>query len=243
MKNEKKKITGVQEWACKSVNIQYGCENNCTYCYAKKMAARFGRIPTLGWDHPILKIERPLLPRNTTVMFPSTHDITPNNLTMAIQCINILLSRGNRVLIVSKPRIECINGIMENNNIANNRDRIEFRFTIGDWAEFDENRLEYEPNAPTMQERFICAKSTSYCFKYKTSISMEPLLQTDISWVEEMVACFESWGITEIWLGAMQYTKDAPKLDYAQLYETFRVDPRIKFKESFRKHLKENLIC
>ena len=26
------KKTGVQEWAEKSVNIQYGCEHNCRYC-------------------------------------------------------------------------------------------------------------------------------------------------------------------------------------------------------------------
>lgn len=35
---------GTKEWASSNINLFYGCANNCMYCYAKKMALRFGRI-------------------------------------------------------------------------------------------------------------------------------------------------------------------------------------------------------
>lgn len=105
------KKSGTHEWAQKTVNIQFGCENNCKYCYAKRMAQRFNRVPLAGWDHPILKLEKPPIPSNTKVMFPSTHDIHPNNLTMALICMDLILSKGNELLIVTKPRLECIHAI------------------------------------------------------------------------------------------------------------------------------------
>ena len=41
-------------------------------------------------------------------MFPSTHDITPFYLPAALVTLKALLDKGNKVLIVTKPHMECI---------------------------------------------------------------------------------------------------------------------------------------
>ena len=226
------KLTGTKEWAAKTVNIQYGCENNCEYCYARRMASRFNRIAPQGWDHPIPKTKRPPLPKDTNVMFPSTHDITPANLKTCIQCINVLLGNNNRVLIVGKPRIECIKAICDNNAIFNNKTRVEFRFTLGTID--DRVRQLWEPNAPTIEERVASVKEAIRC-GHNVSISCEPLLDVDCA----VVDYFKDWEeISEIWIGAMNYVKDAPDLDYEMIYAWYKDNPKIKWKESFRKHLK-----
>ena len=49
-KMESRKITsGTKEWADNNINIVFGCENNCRYCYAKKMAIRFERKTEETW--------------------------------------------------------------------------------------------------------------------------------------------------------------------------------------------------
>jgi hypothetical protein len=236
-KNEK---TGVQEWAEKSVNLQYGCENNCRYCYAKKMAGRFGRIPPEGWDYPILKTTRPSIPSNSKVMFPSTHDLTENNIDVAIQCINILHSKKNKILIVTKPRLKCIKQIVENEMRHPMEDRVEFRFTIGAWT--DETQQLWEPNAPSIDERCDCLRYLKD-YNFKISISMEPLLETDPLAILTMISCLKGYPITEIWIGAMNYVKNAPKLDYLAIYNRYKDDPKIKWKDSFRKKLPICLLC
>jgi len=227
--------TGTHEWACKTVNIQYGCENNCVYCYARKMAARFNRIPKLGWDHPDLKltINESALPRNTLVMFPSTHDITPANITPSLAMILWLVRHGNKLLIVSKPRLECITRIVDYQLPA---EKLEFRFSIGTCRE--EIARKWEPNAPLPNERMACAKMVIEK-GYKCSISMEPLLDNiDYGF---MIDCFTRLQVHEIWIGAMNYMKDAPRLNYAQIYAEYKDNPLIRWKDSFRKHLPKGI--
>lgn len=232
-----KKTTGTYEWANKTFNLQFGCENNCTYCYAKRMANRFGRIPFLGWNHPIMK-PLPEIPKNSLVMFPSTHDITPNNLSLSIKCINHLLSKNNRILIVSKPRLDCIAQITSNEEIIKRKDRIEFRFTIGCWFENDYIRKIWEPDASPITERYDCVR-LALDREFKVSISIEPLLETNLIDFGEMIADFEYHHVSEIWIGAMNYSKEIPNLDFKAVYNIAKESPIVKFKESFRKHLPE----
>ena len=44
IKQKVKKGFGVGEWCDSSVNCFFGCSNFCSYCYALRMALRFGRI-------------------------------------------------------------------------------------------------------------------------------------------------------------------------------------------------------
>lgn len=241
MIKKEKKISGVQEWSDCSISIQYGCSHHCTYCWGEKMAKRFGRIPEKGWEYPRLKTKDELkhLPRNKKIMCFGTHDIDKNNLQICIQCINILLSRGNRVLIVSKPHLECIKAILENNNIFNSKNRIEFRFTIGTLD--DTTREIYEPNAPTIAERFLCVKFLNE-HGIEPSISCEPLLDVDINGGLSIVySLLSNCRVKEIWIGALQYVKKGeglPNLNYRAIYDYYKTNPKIKFKDSFFKQAK-----
>ena len=230
-----KKVTGVQEWAKKSVNIQYGCQHGCKYCYAMNMARRFKRIPAAGWENPVFKW-RLRLPRNTTVMFPSTHDICEDNLVYCLEIIGELLKRGNKLLIVSKPHLECIKSICW--HFKGEQDKIEFRFTIGS---IDNKILQYwEPNAPLFEERIDAVKWALNC-DHKVSISCEPLLDRECDIIEYLVRDPELNNVSEIWIGAMNNVAHTPKLDYQTIYDRYNEKPLktlIKWKESFRKHLK-----
>ena len=102
---------GTQEWSVKTVNCCTGCSHDCRYCYAKGMAIRFKQVTPEQW--PLERIR----PKDVSkrhkkydgqVMFPSSHDITPNNLDACLTVLKNLLVVGNRVLVVSKPHLECI---------------------------------------------------------------------------------------------------------------------------------------
>ena len=229
------KKTGVQEWAAKSVNIQYGCENNCVYCYARKMAARFNRIPKLGWEHPEIKTARPPIPVNTSVMFPSTHDITHGNLHLVLSILQKILGRGNKVLIVSKPRLECIQEIYNQCRycLDFHKELVEFRFTIGTLD--DTTRVKYEPGAPTIAERYDCIKFLND-HGIEPSISCEPILEEDINGGFSIIhSLLQYCKIKEIWIGSMQYCNLGPKLNYRAIYEYYKENPKIRFKDSFFK--------
>ena len=72
--------TGTKEWASSNVNLISGCSHNCRYCYAKKMAIRFGRKDDYTWKVMELnkdKLNQEFKKRKGRIMFPSSHDIVP----------------------------------------------------------------------------------------------------------------------------------------------------------------------
>ena len=72
-------------------------------------------------------------------MFPSTHDILPEFLEQSAQVIEQLLAAGNKVLIVTKPHLECVKRLC-----TLPPDHLLFRFTIG---AFDDDTLKFwEPS-------------------------------------------------------------------------------------------------
>jgi hypothetical protein len=108
--------TGAGEWAMVSYNIAVGCPHNCIYCYARGNARHFNWIPSLeDWPNMRLIPERVAEAADkfcgTSVMYPSTHDITPEILPQALQTLRGLLGGGNSVLFVSKPHLEVIEAI------------------------------------------------------------------------------------------------------------------------------------
>lgn len=118
--------------------------------------------------------------REGYIMFPSTHDITPEHLDLAIDYLKRLLGAGNKVLIVSKPSFTCIKKICD--TFTEYKEQILFRFTIGSK---NSNTLNFwEPNAPDYNER---KKALVYAFEvgYQTSISCEPMLDNKIDKVIE----------------------------------------------------------
>lgn len=250
----KKKPTGTREWATTNVNIALGCEHNCRYCYARTNALRFKRIQSTDeWPKMVVlknKIKRPYGKRKGTIMFPTTHDITPKILDGSIIVLGKMLKSDNRVLIVSKPHAECIKKICD--ELESYKELILFRFTIGS---YDNNILKFwEPNAPRIEERIGALK---YAFDkgYNTSVSCEPLLGddpirlfyllkphvTDSVWLgglnrHEQRVDKTGWGNTEYeFLHKALETKTRKRV--LSYYKELKDEPLVKWKDSFKKIL------
>jgi DNA repair photolyase len=243
---------GTGEWAATNVNIQRGCEHDCLYCYAKQMAIRFGRATWESWGTPVLshkQVKKGYGRRRGTIMFPSTHDITPLNIGECVTVLRKMLAAGNRLLIVSKPCVECVWHLCD--ELSEYKDRILFRFTIGS---VDNSVLAFwEPGAPAFDERLAALKH-AHSRGFETSVSCEPMLDARVDRVVKAVAPY----VTDaIWLGRANRMRnilkrncpgDAEALRRADeliavwndealisLYERYRDNPLIKFKDSIKK--------
>lgn len=170
-----KKKTGVFEWAVKSDNFQIGCENSCIYCSARYDAVhRFHLCTREQWAKPVInqaKVDKHRGKVNGVVMMPSTHDITPLNFSEYLTVLRRHLDAGNQVLVVSKPRWQCITVICE--AYQEFKSQIMFRFTIG--SQNDDVLKFWEPGASNFAERLSCLE---YAFHkgFRTSVSCEPYL-------------------------------------------------------------------
>jgi len=208
------KKTGTREWSESSVNIQLGCEHGCRYCYARYQAVKWRKWCTdEEWLDPVIilsKVTRSYLKRAGVVMFPTTHDITPRNLSESICVLGKLLKASNKVLLVSKPHLDCISIIC--NTFQEYRKRLIFRFTIGS---MDERVLSFwEPNAPTFLERSQCLL---YAFShgFRTSVSCEPFLDP---YVEEIVRLYfelKPYVTDSFWIGKLRHFDKRVVLDGA----------------------------
>ena len=247
-----KPVSGTHEWASSNVNCVNGCSNNCSYCYAKAAAIKNGRKTPDTWQieeinsKAVIKNYRK---REGVVMFPSTHDITLNNLEPCLRVLEKLLAAGNKVLIVSKPNIECISTLCERLKPWK-RENILFRFTIGSAS--DSILKLWEPNAPTYLER-VASLVLAYKKGFQTSVSSEPFLDTNISLVVEQTTPY----ITDaIWIGKannliyrltmngatkeiLEWGKILEDLQNDEniklLYNKLKDNPKVKWKDSIKK--------
>ncbi|KKL83146.1 hypothetical protein LCGC14_1977670 [marine sediment metagenome] len=167
--------SGTGQWSESSVNIWTGCENDCAYCYAREMAVRHGRLNSSAeWATPTLRpnaISKGYGKRKGVVMFPTTHDITPGNLDECVHVLKKLLQAGNRVLIVSKPRLSCVRRMVD--DLPEWCEQIMFRFSITT-SSYTVHDL-WEPNAPGPGVRMNSAALAMEA-GYRVSISCEPFL-------------------------------------------------------------------
>lgn len=187
---------GTFEWSDKTINFITGCKNDCRYCYAKSMGIRYNRNTIDNWKDEIVRekdLEKSIPKYSGTVMFPSSHDITPEHLNESIIMLKNILKSGNRVLIVSKPHLECIQRICQ--TFVDYKDRILFRFTIG--STNSKILRFWETNAPSFEERLECLKM-AYEMGYQTSISSEPLLDGN---VDDLVNQLTPFVTDSIWIG------------------------------------------
>lgn len=245
-------VFGTQEWASCNANYISGCRHNCKYCYSKAMAIRFGRKTAASWKNEVVRkssLNRKFNRVDGTIMFPSSHDIHPDHLAQSLIFLRNILLPGNRVLIVTKPHLECISAIC--GEYYQYQDNILFRFTIGS---SDSKTLRFwEPGAPDFQERL---KSLKYAYEhgFQTSVSCEPMLDGHIEDVIEKVSPFVT---DSIWLGKanslfrrlkINGEYDQETLDKANhlyklqsdqriidTYLRYRTHPKIKWKESIKK--------
>jgi DNA repair photolyase len=250
MSKNQKIISGTLEWAKYNANCLKNCSNNCRYCFARYNAVNRFKTSTLeSWKHPVID-EKKLLKKwskmDGTIMFPTQHDILPDFLDVCMEFIENILRPGNNILIVSKPHLECIKVICD--KLTNYKNNILFRFTIGSC---DNDILKYwEPGAPSFEERF---ESLKYAFNsgYKTSISMEPML--DYKNVIKMVNMFYPFVTDSIWIGKMNKIKQRVAINTAEdvrrvkeieynntddkiwaLYNSLKDNDKIKWKENIK---------
>ena len=198
-----KKKTGTREWSESSVNFQLGCEHGCLYCYARYQAVKWRKWCTdEQWLDPVIilsRVTRSFLKRPGVVMFPTTHDITPRNLSESICVLRKLLRTGNKVLLVSKPHRDCISTICD--FFQQYRKQLIFRFTIG--SRNNQILTFWEPNAPCYLERLRCLQyATSH--RYQTSVSCEPFLDFDVDKIIVLYEELKPYITDSFWIGKLR---------------------------------------
>lgn len=257
-----KSKTGTKEWAESNYNIMNGCQHGCKMCYAQDMAIRFKRSTPQDWCKPVIdnrKLYATPPKKKGRIMYPSAHDIHPDDITAHCKIIWELLESGNELLIVSKPHLFSIKTLcyLLHDQF---KDQITFRFTIGSK---NENTLKFwEPYAPGFEER-IDSLVHAFDSGFKTSISCEPMLDGEIHKVVEEV---EHYVTDTIWLGKANKLKSRLKrngywneseelLEYyhklkagqtdeeiRKLYDKYKDHPKIRWKDSIKKVLGMDLI-
>ncbi len=244
-------VAGVAEWADSSVNIQIGCIHKCLYCFALNNSVRFKRRTPANWGETEIvkeKVDKAYHKRAGTIMFPTSHDIDPENLTSCIVVLKKMLAAGNRVLIVSKPHLECVKALCRELFVF--KKKILFRFTIGST---DDDVLRFwEPGAKGFSERLASLRS-AYEAGFETSVSCEPMLDLNIGNVIEKCRPFVS---DAIWLGRANRLRGCIAINcpgnqaakaaterllseqtdeyLKQLYERYKDDNKIRYKESVK---------
>lgn len=203
------KVFGTYEWAQHTLNIIDGCIHNCKYCYSKEMAIRFKRKTVSNWETEVIR--KDLLSKikkySGKIMFPSTHDISPENLKVNTDFIKKLLAKNNEILIVSKPHIECIKYMCH--ELSRFKNNILFRFSIGS---MDSDILKiWEPGAPSFEERF---ESLKYAFDmgFQTSISCEPMLDS-VDNIINLVELVQDFVTDSIWIGKPNFLNRRLKMN------------------------------
>jgi DNA repair photolyase len=238
----KKGTDGTNEWSPRSLNIYYGCPNNCKYCYAKNIWERFrkekGGLPEKWCEIvPNQKIINKGFKKVKTegkhkfdYMFPTSHDIVESNLKDYLKVLNKILKVGNSVLITTKPNFECIKEICSLIIKNDYQEQVEFMMTI---TSLNHKLLdEYEPNAPGIQERL---DSLVYVYKNDivANVSIEPFLDRDPI---PLIKAVQPWAST-IWLGVMS----GKKYEYHNLSNLKKIIHRINTIISCDSELRQKL--
>ena len=247
-----KQVSGTQEWASQTVNFISGCSHDCKYCYAKSMAIRFGRNTPDNWKSEEVnfgKLSARQKQKDGYTMFPSSHDISPENLDYSLALMGRLIEIGNQLLIVTKPHLTVIKSICK--RFSDDKEKILFRFTIGSCN--TETLKFWELFAPSFEERLSSLKY-AYSMGFKTSVSCEPALDTN---TKELVYILLPYVTDAIWIGLPNRLRGILKLNGANdsvtlkcaedlirnqsnewvmdLYDTFKSNPKIKWKDSIKK--------
>ena len=245
-----REIRGTREWAVADIDCCTGCPHDCRYCYARyKAVEEKGLLRAEEWRKIHVRPEdvdkvQPLFPGQ--VMFPTTHDILPENLDACSTVIDHLLTAGNRVLVVSKPHLYCVKELCR--IFRGSKENILFRFTIT--ARNRELLAFWEPGAPEYSER---KASLCHAFSsgFQTSVSVEPMLDTAdvVAMVHELLPCVTH----SIWLGLMNRIEKRVRIDsdevahavdrirtgqekqvIQRIYRQLRREPLVRWKESIK---------
>ncbi|MFX1445476.1 MAG: radical SAM protein [Promethearchaeota archaeon] len=239
MECARKKVTlGTKEWASSNINLISGCSHDCRYCYARKMAIRFKRKTKESWKTMELnedKLSLNFKKRKGRIMFPSSHDITPEFKEECFLILKKILDAGNSILITTKPHFDVIKDICK--KFEQYKDVIQFRFTI---TSINNKTLKFwEPGAPNFEERLNSLRYAN-SLNYKTSVSIEPFLDKDpIPLVKKLYPYVSE----TIWIGKMNYIKrnynSIQELDfYNEIRENYKIQNILRIIFQLRRYKK-----
>lgn len=246
---------GVYEWADFSYNIGTGCSNNCRYCYACGIAMENARrddkvFRRSDWPHDRVNPKKANIHQSEDgiVMFPSMHDITLAYLPTYIRALRNILNAGTRVVVVTKPRLECIRTICD--QFQDHKDNMLFRMTITGLNE--ELARFWEPGAPLPEER-LTALRLAFDSGYQTSVSVEPMIDS-VDRTVELYQAVLPYLTEDIWFGKMndidrrvemadQSSRDAVRLirqnqtdeNIHRFYKQLKGADKVEWKDSIRK--------
>lgn len=258
---------GTREWANENFNTHYACTHGCRYCYAWNEAYQrkrsywqnWGKKMTLRdyWDKSWMTRKE-----NYIIMYPTTHDITPEIMDKAFIAIQNMLDANIDVLLVSKPHIEVMTALVDKfSDYVKNSPKILPRFSI---STNDNELLSFwETGAPRFEERIDCLKLL-FNKGFETSVSMEPFFPAknlngldQISVFKQLVKELLKYVRDTLWIGMMNHI---PKLicrgrdlkidekrslehlllfykcdNIYDLIQQFYNNPKIRWKESIKK--------
>lgn len=244
----------VRDWADKSINIAKGCSNNCRYCYAREMSVRWNGNKYENWTDEQLNekmINKGWRKSTKKMMFPTTHDITPGTYDACETVLKKILTAGNQVLIVSKPRADLIEKLCD--ALKPYKVQVMFRFTIS--ARNNEILSFWEPNAPCYEDR-VEALMIAHAKGFRTSVSIEPML--DPADIKGLVEDLRDFTTNCMWIGPVKMIRKRTRIDSEEIelavqkieagqttekllavYKLYQDDPLIKWKGHFRKLLRK----
>ena len=246
--DSKREGSGTHEWAEVTENIARGCPHNCLYCYAAQNAKRFKLRDRADWSREELTKRADITSypaREGVIMFPSAHDITPFNVATYIRVARLMLEKGNRLLIVSKPHLDCVVKMCDAFEPFSSQ--ILFRFTIG--TTDDATAKHWEPGAPSPSERI---EALAYANRrgYRTSVSAEPLLG-GLETAQALLEAVRPYVTDTVWIGKMNKIRtrvdmsdsvnaqEVAAIEAAQtddevrrMFKTLDGDPSIRWKDS-----------
>jgi DNA repair photolyase len=191
-----------QDWIYETKSCCNGCSNDCIYCFAKGDAVNKKRMKLNEWKEGKVRphdVDKEYTLYDDPVMFPGTHDYTQDNFDACFTVLKKILAVNNRVLIVSKPRLDLITMLCD--DLREYKKNMLFRFTIG--SVNNEILSFWDQYAPLYEER---KQSLEYAFNsgYHTSVSVEPML--DSEHIEELVNDLSPYVNHSIWIGTMNHT-------------------------------------
>lgn len=182
------------------LDVGSNCYNNCKYCYMKRIKSKFFGTDIENLDMVVdqKKVDKSWKKADKKtekiIMFPSSHDIFSEYLNEYVTTAKKMLVAGHTLLIVTKPRHECIKKMIK--EFDKYKSSILFRLTITTTEE--KTAKYYEPNAPSIKERINCLKLLSEN-GYRTSVSIEPFLSNP----KKIVDIVEEYVSDDIWIGCM----------------------------------------
>lgn len=247
--------TGTRELSKFSLNAGKGCGNQCRYCYARYNAC-YGRFKTMTEvEHMTFvpnndRINKPAKKMNGVIMFPTVHDITPDNLNDCMTMIRKNLDKGNEMLIVSKANTKCFD--LMTKAYADYKSQLHFMVTIGSIC--DDVLKFWDTEAPSFDDR-LTSLVMAYSRGYKTSVLCEPMLDafpthlyaacveyvTESIWfgmLNKMDQRCDFTGVSEADMKYIQVVRETHNKTFIKcMYELMKDYPKIKFKDSITKLL------